>query len=157
MATMKTTMKPMNVVQTVRTVYSVKEVPAHLKKVIEARSVPEPTLKQPTVPANSTPKSPMSHRPEFLEPVSPRASLSPKEMIQEYQRKNVEEFLQWEMNQPSTWLRQIEEFEKQRAKIVKRGKLSAEDAAELDRLDKEIAYCESVLADLEDDSFEDSE
>ena len=157
MATMKTTMNPVNVVQTVRTVYTGKDVPSYIKKFADVQTKQVQPLKPIAVATSPKPESPASPRPAFLEPMSPKASLSPKEMMQEYQRKNVEEFLQWEMNQPSTWLRQIEEFEKQRAKIVKKGKLSAIDAAELDRLDQEIEYCENVLADLEDDSFEDSE
>lgn len=157
MAAMKTTMNPVNVVKTVTTVYSGKDVPLYLKKLVETQAKQVQPPKAVKIPTSPTPQSPASPRPAFLEPVSPKASLSPKEMIQEYQRKNLEEYLQWEVTQPSTWLRQIEEFEKQRAKIVKKGKLSASDAAELDRLDDEIEYCEQVLADLEDDSFQDSE
>jgi hypothetical protein len=35
--------------------------------------------------------------------------------------------------------------------------LSAEDLSRLDEIDERIDYCEEVLADLENDYFEDSE
>lgn len=104
-------------------------------------------------PSAATPKSP---RPEFLEPVSPKA-YSPAKLLQEYQRKNMEEYRNWEIEQPSTYLRQIEFLENMRSKITRKGKLSAKDLDELEEIDERIEDCENALADLEDEYFEDSE
>ena len=152
-----------NVTKTVTRVFLESQIPVHLKNEvlrIKAEAAKMPT--KPTEPAKSplTKEVVVSPRPQFLEPISPIPNLTSgamNKMIQEYQKKNMEEFYQWEANQPSTWLRQIEVLENQRSKITKKGKLSAEDANELDFLDEKIEYCEKVLAELEDDYFEDSE
>ncbi len=158
--TMNTTV---NVTKTVTRVFSEKEIPDHLKnEVLRIKAEATKMMAKPKEPIKSPPTKEVvaSVRPGFMEPISPTAHTSPdviSKIMLEYQRKNAEEFFQWEANQSSTWLRQIEVLENQRSKITKKGKLSAEDANELDLIDERIEYCEEVLADLENDYFEDSE
>lgn len=141
-------------------VFSESDIPDHLKSEV-LRMKAEYQAKQPV---KAAPPAPlviaMTPRPEFLEPISPVGIVSPKVsamMVREYTKKNMEEYLQWEIQQPSTWLKQLDVFENQRSKITKKGKLSASDLDELDDLDEKIKYCEDALADLEGDYFEDSE
>ncbi len=153
----------LNVKKTVTRVFSEKQIPDHLKN--EVLRIKAEAAKLSTKPKEPV-KPPLakevvaSPRPEFLEPISPVAKLSAdsiSKLFVEYQKKNVEEYLHWEAQQPSTWLKQIEVLENQRSKITKKGKLSAEDLSRLDEIDERIEYCEEVLADLENDYFEDSE
>jgi len=152
-----------NVKKTITRVFSERQIPDHLKN--EVLRIKAEAAKMVAKPKESV-KSPLvkevavSPRPEFLEPISP-VTKAPADSIGklfvEYQKKNMEEYLHWEEQQPSTWLRQIEVLENQRSKITKKGKLSAEDVSKLDEIDERIEYCEEVLADLENDYFEDSE
>ena len=153
----------LNVTKTVTRVFSETQIPDHLKN--EVLRIKTEAAKMATK-AKEPVKSPLGKevnvtpRPNFLEPISPVVKTTPdvaNKLILEYQKKNMEEFYQWEANQPSTWLREIEVLENQRSKITKKGKLSAEDANELDLIDEKIEYCEDVLAELENDYFEDSE
>jgi hypothetical protein len=149
--------------KTVTRVFAESQIPDHLRnevlkiKVEAAKTAPK--AKEPV-------KSPLtkevvgSPRPEFLEPMSPTVKVSPdisSKLMMEYQKKNMEEYSQWEIDRPSTWLDQIERLENERSKITKKGKLSAADLQYLDEIDEKIEYCEKVLADLEEDYFEDSE
>lgn len=127
----------------------IQRIKAEYKAMHPVKSAPPPPLLIPTTP-----------RPEFLEPISPVGMVSPKtsmKMMQEYEQKNMEEFYQWEIQQPSTWVKQMEVFENHRSKITKKGRLSASDLEELEVLDEKIEYCENTLAELENDYFEDSE
>jgi hypothetical protein len=143
--------------KTVTRVFSESQIPDNLKSEV-LRMKAEYQAKQPV---KAAPPAPLvivtTPRPEFLEPISPKPQISSAKMIQDYQRKNMEAYFQWEVQQPSTWLKQIEVFEKQRSKITQKGKLSANDLEELEALDEKIEYCEDALADLENDYFEDSE
>jgi hypothetical protein len=152
-----------NVKKTVVRVFSERQIPDHLKNEVLRIKAEATKL---TTKVKEPVKSPLakevaaSPRPEFLEPISPMAKApadSISKLFAEYQKKNVEEYRRWEEQQPSTWLRQIEVLENQRSKITKKGKLSAQDLSELDEIDERIEYCEEVLADLENDYFEDSE
>lgn len=145
--------------KTITRVFKESQIPAHLKTEvlkIKAEAVKQNQQQQKQTPVKTPTKVQESPRPDFLEPVSPKP-ISPEKLIQEYQRKNVEEYLRWEMEQPSTYLRQIELLEIRRSKITMKGKLSAKDLEELEEIDEQIEECEDVLADLEDDYFEDSE
>lgn len=138
-------------------VFSESQIPDNLKSEI-LRMKAEYEAKQPVKAAPPPPLVVATNpRPEFLEPISPKPQISSGKMIQEYQRKNMEEYLRWEVQQPSTWLKQMDVFENQRSNITKKGKLSANDLDELEELDEKIKYCEDVLAELEGDYFEDSE
>ena len=153
-------------IKTITRVFSEDQIPDAMQKTIQ-RIKAEYKATQPVTPTKPvTPAKPepiviaASTRPEFLEPISPVGIVSPmdsKKMLREYEQKNMKEFFQWEVQQPSTWLKQIEVFENQRSKITKKGMLSAANIEELDELDEKIEYCEGVLAELEDDYFEDSE
>jgi len=149
--------------KTVTRIFTESQIPDHLKNEVlrikaeaaKIQSKPKEIVKSPLVK-----ETPVTARPEFLEPISPVNKVSAdtiSKLFAEYQKKNMEEYYEWEAGQPSTWLKQIEVLEHQRSKIVKKGKLSAQDAEELDNIDEKIECCESVLADLEDDYFEDSE
>lgn len=144
--------------KTITRVFNESQVPAHLKdEVLRIKTSATKLQKQPPKPVPSPVKEvPKSPRPEFLEPISPPPA-STSNLLQEYQRKNMEEYLRWEIQQPSTWLRQIEVLENQRSKITRKGKLSANDLNELEEIDEKIKYCEDTLNDLENDYFEDSE
>jgi hypothetical protein len=160
LAKMNTTL---NVTKTVTRVFSESQIPEHLRtEVLRIKAEAAKTVAKPREPVKSplTKEVVVSPRPGFLEPISPIVKSTPdaaRQMMLKYQKQNMEEFYQWEANQPSTWLRQIEVLENRRSVITKKGKLSAEDAYELDLLDEKIEYCEDVLAELENDYFEDSE
>lgn len=153
---MNTTLTP---IKTVTRVFSESQIPDHLKnEVLRIKAEAAKMITKPKEPV----KSPLvaTPRPGFMEPISPVVKTSPdtiSKMMLEYQKKNMAEYYEWEANQASTWLRQIEVLETQRSKITKKGKLSAEDLSQLDEIDDRIEYCEEVLADLENDYFEDSE
>jgi hypothetical protein len=149
--------------KTVTRVFSESQIPDHLKnEVLRIKAEAAKSMNKPKEPVKSplTKEVGGSPRPGFLEPMSPVAKVAPDlsdKLMKEYQRKNMEEYYQWEIDQPSTWLKQIDFLENQRSKITKKGKLSAEDLKRLDEIDSEMEYCEGVLADLENDYFEDSE
>jgi len=153
-------------IKTITRVFSEDQIPDDMLKTIQ-RIKAEYKAAQPVTPTKPVTQAKLapiviatSARPEFLEPISPVGIVSPmdsKKMLREYEQKNMNDFFRWEVQQPSTWLKQIEVFENQRSKITKRGKLSADNIEELDELDEKIKYCENVLAELEDDYFEDSD
>jgi hypothetical protein len=153
-------------IKTISRVFSEDQIPDAMQETIQ-RIKAEYKATQPVIPTKPvTPAKPepigiaTNARPEFLEPISPVGIVSPmdsRKMLREYEQKNMKEYFQWEVQQPSTWLKQIEVFENQRSKITRKGTLSARNIKELDELDEKIEYCENALAELEDDYFEDSE
>jgi hypothetical protein len=125
------------------------------------------TRKAPTS-RKTTPKSDDSLRPEFMEPLSPKAltptppptpweSLSmPEEdyiaMIErvkaryrEMEREEYERVLLRELNVPRFWKDRIEHLEQEREYFNKKRGWSAIDIACVDRIDAEIEECESEL------------
>ena len=147
--------------KTVTRIFTEKQIPDHLKnEVLKMKVEASKTVSKSKEPVKSPLAKEPTPRPEFFEPPSPLAKVPAdtiSKLFAEYQKKNMEEYADWEIQQPSTWLRQIEVLEIQRSKIVRKGKLSATDLEELEEIDDRIEYCEEALAELENDSFEDSE
>jgi len=149
--------------KTITRVFTEDQIPVHMKDEV-LRIKAEARKGQVKEQSKEQPKSPLSKevtpRPEFLEPISPvvkSPAASSDKMIRDYQKKNMEEYLRWEIQQPNTWLKHIDFLENQRSKITQKGALSANDLQEMDEIDAKIEYCEDAIADLEDDYFEDSE
>ncbi len=121
-----------------------------------------PSIKKPESPP--TPTSPTSkERPDFLEPLptSPSSDAYRKAFYEEM-KKREQEYYEWEAEQPSTYQREIELLERRREKYNKKASWSAKDAAEVDKIDKEIAENQKMIDWLvwqqEEDSYdEDSE
>jgi len=112
---------------------------------------PPPVIKKPISP----PESPSTKdRPEFLEPLalSPKSDAYRKVMLEDMEKRQ-QEFLAWEARQPGTWYREIEALERYREKYNKKAAWSANDAAEVDRIDKKIKECEKILEELEEEYY----
>lgn len=138
------------VVRTITTIRSEKEIPDHLKTTllkIKKEEVDKPTKAKYTPPVQKAEEAQGAKEPEY----------DFNKVFLEYQRKNLEDYQRWEIEQPSTWYKQIEVLEKQRSRITRKGRLSAEEAEELDQIDEDIEFCERVLADMEEEYFDDSE
>lgn len=124
---------------------------------------------------NTTPKNkivvntPPSPRPEFLEPLSPKPITPPpppptpwetlgmteedyvammgrvRAQMMETMRKNYINNLLADLENPSYWLRRIEQFEKEREYFNQKRGWSAADIAAVERIDEEIQECEDEL------------
>jgi hypothetical protein len=124
---------------------------------VEVAITPPPSIKKPESPP--TPTSPTSkQRPEFMEPLptSPSSDVHRKVFYEEMQKRE-QEYYEWEAHQPSTYRREIELLERLREKYNKKASWSAKDAAEVDRIDKEIAANLKMIDWLEDDLYSDEE
>jgi hypothetical protein len=129
---------------------------------VEVAVTPPPPIKKPESPP--TPTSPTSkQRPEFMEPLSTSPSSDAyRKAFYEEMKKREQEYYEWEAEQPSTYRREIELLERRREKYNKMASWSAKDAAEVDKIDKEIAENQKMIDWLvwqqEEDSYdEDSE
>ncbi len=130
-----------------------------VEKVTLAPASAPPSIKKPESPP--TPTSPTSkERPDFLEPLptSPSSDAYRKAFYEEM-KKREQEYYEWEAEQPSTYQREIELLERRREKYNKKASWSAKDAAEVDKIDKEIAENQKMINWLKDDWYgdEDSE
>ncbi len=128
------------------------------------KETPKPVAPSPIKKPESPPTTPTSkERPDFLEPLptSPSSDAYRKAFYEEM-KKREQEYYEWEAEQPSTYQREIELLERRREKYNKKASWSAKDAAEVDKIDKEIAENQKMIDWLvwqqEEDSYdEDSE
>ena len=134
-------------------------------EVLYERPKKETVTPAPAPPPIKKPESPLTspttkERPDFLEPLptSPSSDAYRKAFFEEM-KKREQEYYEWEAEQPSTYRREIELLERRREKYNKKASWSAKDAAEVDRIDKEIAANQKMIDWLEADlcSDEDSE
>jgi hypothetical protein len=119
-------------------------------KVAIPQPSPPPAIKKPESPV-ATPTSPSEkQRPEFLEPLtsSPKADAFRKAFYEDM-KKREQEYYEWESRQPSTYRREIEHLERRREKYNKKASWSGKDAAEVDRIDKDIAANQKMIDWLE--------
>ena len=94
----------------------------------------------------SPPSSPTSnYRPEFLEPLPSPKTTAFRKTYEEDLKRRQQEFLEWEANQPSTWMREIERLERERERFNKKRSWSAKDLAEVEKIDACIKDCEGIL------------
>lgn len=145
-----------NVVRTVTTIRSEKDIPEHLKSTllkIQREEAEKP--KEKPKPAAYTPPTPKVEEAKEETPKEPEYDFN--KVYVESQIQNMKDYLQWEIEKQSTWVREIERLEKRRSRITQKGGLSAEEAEELDQIDEDIDFCERVLADMQEEYFEDSE
>ncbi len=120
-------------------------------------TTPPPAIKKPESPvASPTAKE----RPGFLEPLpsSPRSDAYRNALYEDMKAKE-KEYYEWEARQPNTYRREIELLERRREKYNKKAAWSAKDAAEVDKIDKEIQDNQKMIDWLEEDLYydEDSE
>lgn len=112
---------------------------------VKVVTTPPPAIKKPETPVTS-PTSKDS-RPGFLEPLvsSPKADAFRKAFLEDM-KKREQEFYEWESRQPATYRREIELLERRREKFNKKASWSGKDAAEVDKIDKEIEANQKMLA-----------
>ena len=146
-----------NIVRTVTTIKSEKEIPAHLKQTM---------LKAKKESIQMIEKQKQEEKKKEAEQQQQKQQEKPEEKPQEYnfnkifadfQRQNIIDYYNAEAQCASTWHRQIERLEQQRSRITRTGRLSANDIDELERIDEEIEYCNTIIADIEEEYYEDSE
>lgn len=115
------------------------------KPKIEVKVVPAPppAIKKPEVAAPSPSEK---ERPGFLEPLvsSPKADAFRKAFLEDM-KKREQEFYEWESRQPATYRREIELLERRREKFNKKASWSGKDAAEVDKIDKDIAANQKMI------------
>lgn len=95
---------------------------------------------------------------DIKEPIPSEAPVEERE-IPSIAEEKMNEALLNEWSSPEYWERRIESLEKQREKYNKKPAWSAEDVAEIDRIDKAIHDCDIYIRDLyihmdEQDRFE---
>ncbi len=112
-------------------------------------AAPPPAIKKPESPATSPTAK---ERPGFLEPIPSSPKVDPyRKVLYEDMKKKEQEFYEWEARQPSTYRREIELLERRREKYNKKAAWSAKDAAEVDKIDKEIEANQKMIDWLEED------
>lgn len=109
-----------------------------------------------------TPPSPKAEdRPDFLEPLSPTRSAAIQKAWADDLRRQQEEYLIWEADQPDTWRREIENLERMRERYNKKAAWAATDVAEVEKIDKRILELQIILnaleQRLEEEYYSDSE
>ena len=116
---------------------------------------PPPAIKKPELQATS-PLSNDKERPGFLEPLvsSPKADAFRKAFYEDM-KKREQEFYEWESRQPGTYRREIENLERRRQKYNKKASWTGKDAAEVEKIDKEISANQKMIDWLEAQRNED--
>lgn len=160
----RTEFKNIDGVKVVRTVYRVNEIPSPVAKPSISAWASKPTLKQevnqvktvvktevlPTV-SISSPPSPTTPRPGFLEPLSTTFSTQLEARMEADMKLRVAKYWNWQMDQPGFWEERIEQLEKHREKYNIKGGWAANDVAAADAIDEELTYCFNELQQLKED------
>lgn len=111
------------------------------------KEIPQPVIPSPIKKPESPPTSPTSkERPDFMEPLptSPSVEAYRKAFYEDMQKRQ-QEFYEWEARQPGTYKREIENLERRRQKYNKKAAWSAKDAAEVDKIDRDILENQKMI------------
>lgn len=147
-----------NVVRTVTTIKSEKEIPDHLKQtMLKAKKESIQMIEKQKQEDKKKEAEQLQQQKQQEKPEEKPQEYNFNKIFADYQRQNIIDYYSAEVQRASTWYRQIERLEQQRSRITRTGRLSANDVDELERIDEDIEYCNTVIAELEEDYYEDSE